>query len=290
MSQLHTGLGTATTGSGALTDGVGKLGDGAHRLDGGMYKLVDGTGELAGGLHEGVGKIPDYDQQQRDARTEVMADPIKLANQSLHKAPNYGTGFAPYFIPLSLWVGAMVAYMLIVPMNKRALSAGASPWRIALAGWLPVVGIGAAQVTLLMSVLHWAPGLGLKMANPALTIGFLLLVTGCFAAIIQWLNAKFGAAGRILVLAVLMLQLTSAGGTYPVQTSPDFFNAVHPYLPMSYVVESLRRLITGGDLTPVWQGSLVLVAFTVGALALTALAARGKQVWTMDRLHPELSL
>ncbi|MET9608349.1 YhgE/Pip domain-containing protein [Streptomyces sp. NPDC006512] len=290
MAQLHTGIGSATKGSGAINEGVGKLGDGAHTLDGGMYKLVDGSGELAGGLHDGAGKIPDYDQQARDARTQVMADPIQLANQSLHKAPNYGTGFAPYFIPLSLWVGAMVAYMLIAPMNKRALSTGASPWRIALAGWLPVLGIGVAQVGLLMSVLHWAPGLGLEMENPALTVGFLFLVTGCFAAIVQWLNAKFGAAGRILVLAVLMLQLTSAGGTYPVQTSPDFFNAIHPYLPMSYVVESLRRLITGGDLTPVWQGGAVLVAFTVGALALTALAARGKQVWTMDRLHPELSL
>ncbi|MEU4731835.1 YhgE/Pip domain-containing protein [Streptomyces sp. NPDC023588] len=288
MAQLHTGLGSATTGSGAINEGVGKLGDGAHTLDGGMYKLVDGTGDLAGGLHEGAGKIPDYDQQQRDTRTEVMADPIRLANQSLHKAPNYGTGFAPYFIPLSLWVGAMVAYMLIAPLNRRALAAGASPWRVALAGWLPVAGLGAAQVGLLMSVLHW--GLGLEMAHPALTIGFLMLVTGCFAAIVQWLNAKFGAAGRILVLAVLMLQLTSAGGTYPVQTSPGFFNAVHPYLPMSYVVEGLRHLITGGDLTSVWQGAAVLVAFTAGALGLTALAARGKQVWTMDRLHPELSL
>ncbi|MFB0632366.1 YhgE/Pip family protein [Streptomyces sp. AB3(2024)] len=288
MAQLHTGIGTAAGGSGALGEGVGKLGDGAHSLNGGMFKLVDGTGDLAGGLHDGVGKIPDYDQQQRDARTQVMADPVKLANQSLHKAPNYGTGFAPYFIPLSLWVGAMVAYMLIAPLNKRALAAGASPWRIALAGWLPVAGLGAAQVGALMSVLHW--GLGLEMARPALTIGFLFLVTGCFAAIVQWLNAKFGAAGRILVLAVLMLQLTSAGGTYPVQTSPGFFNAIHPYLPMSYIVESLRRLITGGDLAPVWQGCGVLVAFTVGALALTALAARGKQVWTMDRLHPELSL
>ncbi|MET8750746.1 YhgE/Pip domain-containing protein [Streptomyces sp. NPDC004667] len=288
MAQLHTGIGTAAGGSGALGEGVGKLGDGAHSLNGGMFKLVDGTGDLAGGLHDGAGKIPDYDQQQRDARTQVMADPVKLANQSLHKAPNYGTGFAPYFIPLSLWVGAMVAYMLIAPLNKRALAAGASPWRIALAGWLPVAGLGAAQVGALMSVLHW--GLGLEMARPALTIGFLFLVTGCFAAIVQWLNAKFGAAGRILVLAVLMLQLTSAGGTYPVQTSPGFFNAIHPYLPMSYIVESLRRLITGGDLAPVWQGCGVLVAFTVGALALTALAARGKQVWTMDRLHPELSL
>ncbi|MEU9102972.1 YhgE/Pip domain-containing protein [Streptomyces xanthophaeus] len=288
MAELHTGLGTATNGSGAIDEGVGKLGNGAHSLDGGMYKLVDGNRDLADGLHEGVGQIPDYDQQQRDARTEVMADPVQLANRSLHKAPNYGTGFAPYFIPLSLWVGAMVAYMLIAPMNKRALSAGASPWRIALAGWLPVAGLGAAQVSLLMAVLHW--GLGLEMARPALTIAFLMLVTGCFAAIVQWLNAKFGAAGRILVLAVLMLQLTSAGGTYPVQTSPGFFNAIHPYLPMSYVVESLRRLITGGGLGPVWQGCAVLAAFTVGALALTALAARGKQVWTMDRLHPELSL
>ncbi|MET9883944.1 YhgE/Pip domain-containing protein [Streptomyces sp. NPDC006430] len=290
MAQLHTGLGKATDGSEALGEGVGKIGDGAHSLDGGLYKLADGNGTLADGLHTGADKIPDYDQQQRDARTEVMADPVKLANQALHKAPNYGTGFAPYFIPLSLWVGAMVAYMLIAPMNRRALAAGASPWRIALAGWLPVAGLGVLQVAALMSVLHWAPGLGLQMERPALTIGFLMLVTGCFAAIVQWLNAKFGAAGRILVLAVLMLQLTSAGGTYPVQTSPDFFNDIHPYLPMSYIVESLRRLITGGDLAPVWQGSAVLAAFTAGALALTALAARGKQVWTMDRLHPELSL
>ncbi|MFF5443607.1 YhgE/Pip family protein [Streptomyces sp. NPDC012888] len=288
MDKLHTGLTAASKGSAGIDNGVGKLGDGAHRLDGGIYKLVDGSGELASGLHEGAGKIPDYDQQQRDTRTEVMADPVRLAAESLHKAPNYGTGFAPYFIPLSLWVGAMVAYMLITPLNRRALAAGASPWRIALAGWLPVASLGVLQVALLMSVLHY--GLGLEMAHPAATIGFLALVTGCFAAIVQWLNAKFGAAGRILVLAVLMLQLTSAGGTYPVQTSPGFFNAIHPYLPMSYVVEGLRRLITGGDLAPVWQGCAVLTAFTVGALALTALAARGKQVWTMDRLHPELSL
>ena len=63
-----------------------------------------------------------------------MADPVKLASQAMHKAPNYGTGFAPYFIPLSLWVGAMVAYMLIQPLNRRALAAGASAWRIALGG------------------------------------------------------------------------------------------------------------------------------------------------------------
>ncbi|MFI1444661.1 YhgE/Pip family protein [Streptomyces fructofermentans] len=285
---LHTGLGTARTGASDLDTGVGVLETGASDLEGGMYKLVDGSGRLAGGLHDGAGRIPDYGTEDRDRRTEVMADPVRLASQDLHKAPNYGTGFAPYFIPLSLWVGAMVAYMLIPPLNRRALAAGASGPRVALAGWLPVAALGVLQTVALMSVLHWA--VGLQMARAAGTIGFLFLVTGCFAALVQWLNARFGAAGRILVLAFLMLQLTSAGGTYPVQTSPGFFNAIHPFMPMSYVVDALRRLITGGGLGPVWEACAVLAAFTAGALALTAVCARRRQVWTLDRLHPELSL
>ncbi|MCX4453542.1 YhgE/Pip domain-containing protein [Streptomyces sp. NBC_01728] len=286
--KLRAGLGTARTGAADLDTGVGELKTGASTLDEGMYKLVGGSGQLAGGLHDGAGQIPDYDRQDRDLRTQVMADPVKLASKDLHKAPNYGTGFAPYFIPLSLWVGAMVAYMLIQPLNRRALAVGASAWRVALAGWLPVAALGVLQTVALMSVLHWA--IGLEMVRAAGTVGFLCLVTACFAALVQWLNARFGAAGRILVLALLMLQLTSAGGTYPVQTSPGFFNAIHPFLPMSYVVEALRRLITGGGLGPVWQACAVLAAFTAGALALTALSAHHKQVWTLDRLHPELSL
>ncbi|WCN00866.1 YhgE/Pip family protein [Streptomyces sp. M92] len=286
--KIHKGIGTAKTGAKDLDEGVGKLRTGADDLNGGMFKLADGSEKLAGGLHDGAGRIPDYDEKERDERTGVMADPVRLASESLHRAPNYGTGFAPYFIPLSLWVGAMVAYMLIPPMNRRALAAGASAWRIALAGWLPVVTLGVLQTAALMSVLHWA--VGLQMARATGTVGFLFLVTACFAAIVQWLNARFGAAGRILVLALLMLQLTSAGGTYPVQTSPGFFNALHPFLPMSYVVEALRRLITGGGLEPVWHACVVLAAFTAAALALTALSARRRQVWTVDRLHPELTL
>ncbi|MGI5395356.1 YhgE/Pip family protein [Streptomyces sp. CA-251251] len=286
--KIHKGLGTAKTGAKDLDEGVGALRVGADDLNGGMFKLVDGSGKLAGGLHDGAEKIPDYDERERDRRTAVMADPVRLASESLHQAPNYGTGFAPYFIPLSLWVGSMVAYMLIPPLNRRALAQGASARRIALAGWLPVVALGVLQTTALMAVLHWA--VGLQMVRAAGTVGFLFLVTACFAAIVQWLNARFGAAGRIMVLALLMLQLTSAGGTYPVQTSPGFFNAIHPFLPMSHVVEALRRLITGGGLEPVWHACVVLAAFTAAALALTALSARRRQVWTLDRLHPELTL
>ncbi|MFI6766788.1 YhgE/Pip family protein [Streptomyces sp. NPDC050355] len=288
IGALSDGAGKVADGAGKVHNGLGDAKDGAEKLTGGLFKLKDGANQLADGLHSGVAKIPDYDKKDRDARTEVMADPVELAAKSLHKAPNYGTGLAPYFIPLSLWVGAMVAFMLLQPLGKRALAAGAPGWRIALGSWLPAFAVGVVQVLALMAVLHWA--LGLEMVRSAGTIGFLLLATACFTAIIQLLSAFFGPAGRVLTLVVLMLQLTSAGGTYPVQTSPGFFSAIHPFLPMSYVVDGLRRLITGGDLTVVWQGCAVLGAFTLGALALTALAARGRQVVRMKDLHPELSL
>ncbi|WP_435603148.1 YhgE/Pip family protein [Streptomyces sp. bgisy130] len=282
------GIGTLADGAGKLHNGLGVAKDGADKLTGGLFKLKDGSNQLSDGLHSGVSKIPDYNKKDRDTRTEVMADPVELAAKSLHKAPNYGTGLAPYFIPLSLWVGAMVAFMLLQPLGKRALAAGAPGWRIALGSYLPAYAIGVVQVLALMAVLHW--GLGLEMARTAGTVGFLLLATACFTAIIQLLGAFFGPAGRVLTLVVLMLQLTSAGGTYPVQTSPGFFAAIHPFLPMSYVVDGLRRLITGGDLAIVQQGCVVLVVFTLGALALTALAARSRQVVRMKDLHPELSL
>ncbi|MET9292955.1 YhgE/Pip domain-containing protein [Streptomyces sp. NPDC003077] len=285
---LASGAGKVANGANEVHTGIGSAKEGVLNLDGGLYKLKDGTNQLATSLSGGVDKIPDLDKKDRDARTEVMANPVELASQSLHKAPNYGTGLAPYFIPLSLWVGAMVAFMLLQPLGKRALAAGAPGRRIALGGWLPAFAIGIVQVLALMAVLHWA--LGLEMERPALVIGFLILATACFTAIIQLLGAVFGPAGRVLTLVVLMLQLTSAGGTYPVETSPGFFSALHPFLPMSYVVDGLRRLITGGDLAIVWQGFAVLGAFTVGALVLTSLAARGRQVVRMKDLHPELSL
>ena len=137
--ELHTGLGTAKTRAPGTWTRASRSSRRAPRpWTAGCIRLGDGSATLAQGLNDGVGKIPDYDKKDRDARTGVMADPVQLASSSLHAAPNYGTGFAPYFIPLSLWVGAMVAYMLIQPLNRRALAAGAPAWRIAFAGWLPV--------------------------------------------------------------------------------------------------------------------------------------------------------
>ncbi|MEU6039601.1 YhgE/Pip domain-containing protein [Actinomadura sp. NPDC047616] len=287
-SQLTGGLGTLSGGAGELQSGLGRLSGGAVDLGTALAQISDGNRELADGLHEGAGRVPAYGKDERQARADMMSSPVRLASTNDNKVANYGTGFAPFFVPLALWVGGMVVYMLLRPLNPRALAGTAPGWRVALAGWLPAVTIGIGQVGVVLAVLHF--GLGLHARHWVGLVAFLSLASAAFLAVIQWVNARFGPAGRIVALALLMLQLTSAAGTYPIETSPGFFQAIQPYLPMPWAVRAVRHLIAGGDPAAVWQGGAVLAAFLAGGLALTALAARHNRVWTVKRLHPALKL
>ncbi|KAB2351422.1 YhgE/Pip domain-containing protein [Actinomadura rudentiformis] len=287
-ARIDAGTGKAFTGTSKLTSGLGQLSEGAVTLDTALLQISEGSGELAHGLKDGAKQVPAYGKGERNDRADMMSSPVRLASSTDNKVPNYGTGFAPFFMPLALWVGGMVIYMMLRPLNPRALAGTAPGWRVALAGWLPAAAIGVAQAGVVLAVLHF--GLGLEAEHWLGLIAFLSLASAAFLAVIQWVNARFGPVGRILALALLMLQLTSAAGTYPIETSPGFFQAIQPFLPMPWVVTAVRHLISGGGLAPVWQGGAVLVAFLVGGLALTALTVRHNRVWTIKRLHPVLKL
>ncbi|NJC72259.1 YhgE/Pip domain-containing protein [Planosporangium thailandense] len=283
---LNGGLYRLSTGARQLDSGLAALSDGTHQLANGLSTLESGAGQLADGLAGGAQKIPGYDPDERVKRSGVLGDPVELNRQARHAAATYGVGFAPYFLALALWVGAMITYMLLRPVTRRYLVSAAPAVRVALAGWLPAVVIGLVQASVLLLVL-WS-ALGLTPVHPIGTLGFLFLVAVAFTAILQWLGAQLGPAGRLVALALLMLQLTSSGGTYPVQTTPAFFQHIHPFLPMTYVVDSLRHLIDGGPAGTVIKGSLVLAGFAAAAFGLTTLAAwRGRRL-SPSKLHPDL--
>lgn len=286
--QLSAGLDQLSSGVGQLGDGLGKLDTGAGALNQGIGKLTDGSKKLSDGLGDGIRKIPNYDQADRDTHSGTMSDPVHLAKSVHNEVPNYGTGFAPFFIPLALWVGAMIAYMVLRPLNPRQLAGTTSAWRATLSGWLPAVVLGFAQVGVLIAVLRLT--LGLDAANWWGVVGILLLATASFLALMQGINALIGPAGRVVALALLMLQLTSAAGTYPIETSPGFFQTISPWLPMSWLVAALRRLISGGEMTVVWQACGVLTLFLVIGLGITVLAVNRSRTWSLKRLHPELTL
>ncbi|MET8148116.1 YhgE/Pip domain-containing protein [Actinoplanes sp. NPDC049668] len=284
-TDLRGGIYQLASGARHLDGGLDRLSAGGHRLASGLGDLQGGAAELASGLSDGAEQIPGYGEDTAD-RAEALSEPVGLDRTVRHPAATYGVGFAPYFLALALWVGAMISFMVLRPLNRRYIVSAAPAYRVALAGLLPAVAVGLAQAVLLFAVVVF--GLGLSPVNPIATLGLMMLTATAFAAIMQLLGAALGPAGRVVALALLMLQLTSSGGTYPVQTSPAFFQAVHPALPMTYVVEALRHAIDGGPAGTVSKGALVLLCFALGALALTvAVAGRARRL-TPSALHPEL--
>ncbi|WP_327088331.1 YhgE/Pip domain-containing protein [Nonomuraea sp. NBC_01738] len=287
-NSLNNGLIRLNGGADELSSGLSRLYGGAGDLEGGLGELDRGAGTLATSLSDGAKQIPDYGKKERDERTGMMSDPVRIDTRVSDHVPDYGTGFAPYFLPISLWVGAVITYLVLRPLNPRVLASMTPPWRAALAGWLPAVLVGALEVAAILLVLRF--GLGMEADNWAGLIGFLMLTSAAFMAILQALNALLGSVGKVLAIALLVLQLTSAGGTYPVQTSPDFFQTISPYMPMTWVVNAVRRLISGGYAEPIHWGVIGLSIVAAAALALTTLAARKGRLWSISRLHPALTL
>ncbi|WP_449385069.1 YhgE/Pip family protein [Cellulomonas soli] len=288
-TRLQNGTHTLADGASQLAEGTGTLADGAAQVADGTDQVGDGAQTLADALADGAAQIPDDSQALRTDRAEVISAPVTVADEDMAKAEGFGEGFAPFFIPLALFVGALITWLLLRPLPTRALATPINGLRTAFSGYLPALALGVAQVAVMLGVIHY--GVGLQMHTTLGTIGFTLLVAATFLAVQQALMALLGpAAGKVAVLALLMLQLASSGGTYPVETTPAFFRVVHPLLPMTYAVTGLRQVITGGIDARLWVSVAVLAAFLVGSLALTAWRAGRLRTWSMARLHPALEI
>ena len=288
-SQLSNGTVRLADGTSELAAATGLLADGAHSVADGAEQLTDGAGTLADGLATGAEAIPDDSAALRDARGDVISTPVALDESHLTEAEGFGEGFAPFFIPLALFVGSLITWLLFRPLPSRALATPANGFRATFAGFLPAGLIATGQVIVMLAVIHL--GVGLEMSSTVGTFAFTLLVAMAFVTVQQMLIAVLGpAAGKVAILALLMLQLASSGGTYPVETTPAFFRGIHDFLPMTYAVTGLREVITGGVDGRFWSSVAVLLAIVIGSLAITAWRAGRMRTWTLERLHPVLTI
>lgn len=286
--ELVGGARSLASGTDQLATGATSLHTGAKKLDSGAGDLTDGADKLASGLRSGLGQIPNLTEEQRRDTADTIADPVTVAQQQLAKAGTYGAGLAPFFLSLATWIGAYVLFLLVRPLSRRALAAGRGGLTVALGGLLTPALIAVVQVIIMLTVTVWA--VGIHAEHVVLTGVFLALVAVTFVAIMQMLNVYLGTAGQFLGLVLMLVQLVTAGGTFPWQTIPEPLRTIHRFLPMSYSVEGLRQLLFGGQATTVLRDIAVLLAFLVVAVGLTAWKARRQRVWRTIDLEPELVL
>lgn len=281
-SDLNSGAKTLNSGADKLNNGVADLNDGASDLNSGANKLDSSANKLNNGakkLNKGINKaksgvddsITDANEQvsKVDGLAEFASDPVDIDQKNVTSIPNYGTAFAPYFMSLSLWVGALLLFVGIYLDTEGRFKILSRESEHKVARSFMFLLIGLAQAITLALVVHKA--LGLKVDNVGLFYASVILVSLVFISIVQFLIVHLKSVGKLLSIVMLILQLTSCGGTFPMELVPKMFNVMYPFMPMTYSVALFKQSISDTKASEVWFNSGILFAILVVFMVLTIL-------------------
>ena len=238
-NELSSGSNILVNGQEELNNGIVKLNSSVPELTDGVTKLYDGSKELSTKLQEGADKLKDGLVNTSKDMGEFASQAVDMKLEAINAIPNYGTGFAPYFIPLSLWIGAIMMFF-VIPLGLKNEEKLSNFDRVT-GKYLSYAFVGILQAILVSIVVLL---LGLKPTNIGLYFITNIFLSLVFVAIVQCLISLFGDAGRLLAIILLILQLTACAGTFPLEVVPKFFKVLNPFMPFTYAVQALRETIS----------------------------------------------
>lgn len=248
-----------------MKEGSSQLKDGAGKLAEGTGSLYEGTEELASKLADGADKASSV--HANDKTYNMMASPVEISNEKINKVPNYGTGFAPYFLSLGLFVGALLLSIVFPLREPAGVPNSAFSWFTSK--FLILLGVGVIQALLAVSVLLL--GLKIEVQSVPLFILFAIVTSLTFITLIQFFVTLFADPGRFIAIIILILQLTTSAGTFPLELIPNVLQPINALLPMTYTVSGFKAVISSGDYSFMWQNVGILGGFILFFMAGTTI-------------------
>ncbi|MCO4472564.1 Phage infection protein [Streptococcus infantarius subsp. infantarius] len=277
VSQIASGANQLVANNTQLTSGASQLQSGAQELASGSSKLAAGSGTLTNGLTTLTDGLTTLTSSLSDAshqlslvsvdskNAKMVSAPVSTAAKDNDNVKVNGIGMAPYMIAVSLMVVALSTNVIFASSLSGRPVKNRFEWakqKLFINGLISTVGslvlYGAIQF------------LGFEANYEWRTIFLIILGGWTLMALVTALVGWDNRYGSFLSLVMLLLQVGSAGGSYPIELSPKFFQVVHPYMPMTYIVTGLRQTIsmTGSIGTQVGVLSAFLVAFMIFGLII----------------------
>ena len=260
---LETGLEKLSSSSSTVDNAISTLNEGSKTAYNGSNQLVEGVKTFKTSIDEGM---QDTKEQLKSLNgiEEFGENPVEFKTEEYGKVDSYGIAFTPLFLCIGLWVGALMAYVVLYYDHDERFGIFGMNAKNKILQNLIYLGLGAVEGLLTGWLLK--AGLGFEVQNMSLYYGSSILIGITFMSIIQFLIRNFGDIGKFLALIILVLQLAAAGGTFPIETIDKAFQAVSPYLPMTYSIKLLREVLvpTASNFKGTYIGILVgIIAVTM---------------------------
>ena len=262
-SQLISGASQLESGANKLADGAGKLAEGGTKLTSGLEGLQTGVASLGQGLGNASDQLKSASTESKNA--EILSNPLNLSKTDNDQVPVNGIAMAPYMISVALFVAAISTNMIFAKLPSGRHPESRWAW---LKSRAEINGIIAVLAGIL--VYGGVHLIGLTANHEMRTFILIILTSLVFMSMVTALTTWNSRIGAFFSLILLLLQLASSAGTYPLALTNDFFRAINPWLPMSYSVSGLRQTMsmTGNIHHQVIFLAVILVLFIcLGMLA-----------------------
>lgn len=206
--------------------------------------------------------------ENSDKLGEFIACPVQVETDKIYGIDNYGSAMAPFYSTLAIWVGAVILIAIINTnvKHKKELGAPVKPYQEYFGRGLLFIAFAIVQALIVcLGDLYF---LGIQCYHPVK-----FLFAGCFAAVvyamlIYSLAYTFGDIGKAAVVVLLVIQIGGSGGTFPIDVTPKFFQAINPYLPYTFVINAMRECVCGTYGGDYWLDLLKLSAYILIALLI----------------------
>ncbi|EJR47273.1 YhgE/Pip domain-containing protein [Bacillus cereus VD107] len=251
------------------------LEDSSKGLVDGQKKLVDIKAEMPATekkIKELANKIRDFESEEDikdiirllkndvEKQSDYFANPVNLKENKLFAMPNYGSAMSPFYTVLALWVGALLMVSLLT-VEVHEEGANYKSHEIYFGRLLTFLTIGLSQAFIVSMGDIFL--LGTYVVDKFWFVLFSLFIGGVFVCIVYSLVSIFGNVGKSMAIILLVLQVAGSGGTFPIQMTPPFFQAIYPFLPFTYAISAIRETVGGMLWDIVIRDLLVLSAFVV---------------------------
>ena len=216
----------------------------------------------------------DYKQQ-----AEFFANPVKLQENKLYHIENYGSAMTPFYTVLSIWVGSLLMSSLLTTKVEDEENKY-KPYQKYFGRGLLFIIISLFQT--LIITLGDMYVLGTQANSPYRFVLYALLISLLFSSIIYTIVCILGNVGKAVCIVLLVLQLGSSGGTFPIQMTSEFFQTLYPKVPFTYSIGLLREAVGGVYIPAVERDIKVLFIYLiivlVGGAILVSLKARSAKL------------
>jgi len=262
VQQLNDGAGQVANGSSSLAanslllqGGIDELAEGSLSLAAGSVLLSNAATQALFTAAASLASSADSLASITGINETILGDyfyaPVKLDRHELFSVPDYGSQVSPFYLVLSMWVGALITCAMLKPGTSEGTKY--SPLEMYM---------GKAVIFLLLSLLQCsvtiigAHLLGIYISNEIMFILSCLIVSGVFMIFVYSLVSALGDVGKAVAIVLLVLQISGTGGIYPVEIMAPLFNIMNPILPMTYAITLVRE----AQLGLIWSNYLPALA------------------------------